>query len=168
MNFKEDKRILIGNDHGGYAAKVKILEHLQKKGYAVNNLGADDEEIVRYPNYVREVAGRISRGEYQKGILLCSTGIGMSIAANKYKGVRAAVVNSHYEAQMTRQHNNSNILCLGGKTNGIFDLLDFVDTWLENEYIGGRHEISLGIIEDIEEELGIRSGEAQDSESTQD
>ena len=167
MDFKTDKRILIGNDHGGYEAKVKIIEHLREKGYEVINIGSDDGEIVRYPNYVRKVAGPISQGEYQKGILICSTGIGMSIVANKYKGVRAAVVNSHYEAKMTRQHNDSNILCLGGKTNGIFDLLDFVDTWLENEYIGGRHAISLGIIEEIEEELGIKSGEAHDSKSTQ-
>lgn len=157
MDFKSDKRILIGNDHGGYEAKVKIAEHLREKGYEVIDVGSDDAEIVRYPNYVRKVAGPISKGENTKGILICSTGIGMCIAANKYKGIRAAQVNSHYAAKMTRQHNDSNILCLGGKTTGIFELLDYVDTWLENDYEGGRHAISLGIIDEIEDELGIKT-----------
>ena len=157
MEFKDDKRILIANDHGGYEAKVKIVKHLEEKGYEVSDLGSDDMEIVRYPNYVKKVAGAISAGSHTKGILICSTGIGMCIAANKFKGVRAALVNSHYEAKMTRQHNDSNILCLGGKTKGIFELLDYVDTWLENEYEGGRHAISLGIIEDIESELGFKT-----------
>ncbi|MDH3711763.1 MAG: ribose 5-phosphate isomerase B [Cyclobacteriaceae bacterium] len=156
MNFKDDNRILIANDHGGYEAKEKIAEHLRKKGFEVIDMGSDSQEIVRYPNYVKKVAAPISAGDYNKGILICSTGIGMSIAANKYKGVRAAVVGSHYEAKMTRQHNDSNILCLGGKTKGIFELIDYVDTWLENDYIGDRHTISLGIIEDIENELGIK------------
>jgi len=159
MDFKSDKRILIGNDHGGYDAKVKIAEHLQKKGYEVVNVGSESDEIVRYPNYVKKVAGPISKGEFGKGILICSTGIGMSIAANKFKGIRAAVVGSHYEAKMTRQHNNSNILCLGGKTKGIFELIDYVDTWLENDYVGERHAISLGIIEEIENELGTKTPE---------
>ncbi|MGI9543425.1 MAG: ribose 5-phosphate isomerase B [Cyclobacteriaceae bacterium] len=157
MDFKNDKRILIANDHGGYEAKVKIVKHLEEKGYEVHDFGSDDMEIVRYPNYVKKVAGAISTGAHTKGILICSTGIGMCIAANKFKGVRAALVNSHYEAKMTRQHNDSNILCLGGKTKGIFELLDYVETWLENEYEGGRHAISLGIIEDIESELGIKT-----------
>ena len=157
MDFLSDKRILIGNDHGGYEAKVTIAQHLKDKGYKVLDVGSESTEIVRYPHYVRKVAGPISRGEYSKGILICSTGIGMCIAANKFKGIRAAQVNSHYAAKMTRQHNDSNILCLGGKTTGIFELIDYVDTWLANEYEGGRHEISLGIIDEIEEDLGIKT-----------
>ena len=168
MDFKDDKRILIGNDHGGHEAKVKIETHLKAKGYEVLNVGSDSDEIVRYPDYVRKVAGPISNQEYTKGILICSTGIGMSIAANKYPGIRAAVVNSHYEAKMTRQHNNSNILCLGGKTSGIFDLLDFVDTWLENDYIGGRHAISLGKIDEIENELSLKTVTTKKTNPSQD
>lgn len=164
MDTTVDKRILIGCDHGGYEAKVKIKEHLAEKGYELIDVGSESTEIVRYPNYVKKVAGPISKQEYSRGILICSTGIGMCIAANKFKGIRAALVNSHYQAKMTRQHNDSNILCLGGKTTGIFDLLDFVDTWLEHEYIGGRHDISLGIIEDIENELGIKSADAVNPE----
>lgn len=157
MEPNSSKTILIGNDHGGYEAKEKITEHLRAKGYQVINVGSDHQEIVRYPHYVKKVAGPISRGEYIRGILICSTGIGMCIAANKYKGVRAALVTSHYTAKMTRCHNNSNILCLGGKTSGLFELLDYVDTWMEQEYEGGRHAISLGIIEEIENELGTQT-----------
>ena len=80
----------------------------------------------------------------------------MSIAANKVRGIRASVCTSHYMGKMTRQHNDSNVLCLGGKTTGIYEILDIVDAWLDNHYIGGRHEISLGLIRDMEEELGLR------------
>lgn len=156
MDFHGDKTILIANDHGGYEAKQIIADHLKKKGFKVVDLGSESEEIVRYPHYVKKVAAPISNGTHSKGILICSTGIGMCIAANKYKGVRAALVNSHYTAKMTRQHNNSNILCLGGKTSGPYELIDYVDTWLQHEYEGGRHAISLGIIEEIESELGIK------------
>ena len=157
MDFHSDKTILIGCDHGGYEAKETIKQHLTQSGYEVIDVGSNSTEIVRYPNYVKKVAGPISQGTHTKGILICSTGIGMCIAANKFKGVRAALVNSHYTAKLTRQHNDSNILCLGGKTSGIYELLDYVDTWLTHEYEGGRHAISLGIIKDIEEELGIKS-----------
>lgn len=156
MGFHTDKTILIANDHGGYEAKLEISGHLTAQGYKVIDMGSEGNEIVRYPNYVKKVAGPISKGSYTKGILICSTGIGMCIAANKFKGIRAALVNSHYTAKMTRQHNDSNILCLGGKTAGIYELKDYVDTWLKHEYEGGRHAISLGIIEEIEDTLGIK------------
>ena len=147
------KRIIIGNDHGGYEAKIEIAKHLKEKGIEVVNAGADSTEIVRYPHYARKVAGAVARGEFERGILVCSTGIGMSIAANKVKGVRASVCTSHYMAKMTRQHNDSNVLCLGGKITGVFEILDILDAWLANDYVGGRHEISLGLIRDMEEEL---------------
>ena len=149
-------RIIIGNDHGGYEAKLAVVKHLEGKGIEVTNVGADSTEIVRYPHYARKVAGAVARGEHERGILVCSTGIGMSIAANKIKGVRAALCTSHYMGMMTRQHNDSNVLCLGGKITGVFELLHIVDAWLENDYIGGRHDISLGIIREMEEELGLR------------
>lgn len=152
----DDKRIIIGNDHGGYQAKAALVDYLREQGYEVTDIGCESEDIVRYPHYARRVAGAVARGEYPRGILICSTGIGMSIAANKVRGVRASMCTSHYMAKMTRQHNDSNVLCLGGKITGIYEILDIVDAWLGNEYIGGRHDISLGIIRDTEEELGLR------------
>ena len=127
--------IIIGNDHGGYLAKVEIVKHLEERGVEVTDIGCESEDIVRYPLYARRVAGAVARGEFERGILICSTGIGMSIAANKVKRVRASVCTSHYMGKMT--------------------LLEIVDAWLENDYSGGRHEISLGLIRDMEEELGL-------------
>jgi ribose 5-phosphate isomerase B len=150
------KKIIIGNDHGGFAAKLDIVKHLREKGFEVTDIGCDSTEIVRYPHYAAKVAVAVARGEYDRGILLCSTGIGMSFAANKVKGIRAALCTSTYMAKMTRRHNDSNVLCLGGKITGIFELLDMVDAWLENEYEGGRHDISLGLVRQMEEDLGLK------------
>ncbi len=142
----------IGNDHGGYELKLEIIDHLKKRGIPVHDVGCDSTEIVRYPYFAAKVAGAISRGEISRGILVCSTGIGVSIIANKYRGVRASHVTSTYQAKMTRAHNDSNILCLGGKITGLFEALDMVDAWLDTEYEGGRHDISLGLIEEAEKE----------------
>ncbi|MBA4387964.1 MAG: ribose 5-phosphate isomerase B [Verrucomicrobia bacterium] len=150
------KRVMIGNDHGGYDTKIELVKHLSAKGIEVINAGSDSTEIVRYPLYARKVAGAVARGEVERGILICSTGIGMSIAANKIKGIRASVCTSHYMAMMTRQHNDSNVLCLGGKITGIFEIFDIVGAWLENNYIGDRHAISLKLISDMEDELGLK------------
>jgi len=146
----EKEIIWIGNDHGGYALKLRIIEYLKNTGYLVNDVGCDSTEIARYPYFAAKVAGAISRGEAVRGILICSTGIGMSIIANKYKRVRASLCASTYLAKMTRAHNNSNLLCLGGKTIGEFEALDILETWLTTEYTGGRHDISLGLIADAE------------------
>ncbi len=148
-------RIIVGNDHGGVEAKWAIVEHLEGRGIEAVNVGTDTEEIVRYPHYARRVAGAVARGEFPRGILICSTGIGMSIAANKVRGVRASLCTSDYMAMMTRQHNDSNVLCLGGKITGVFEILHIVDAWLDNDYVGGRHAISLGLIADMEAELGL-------------
>jgi len=145
--------IWIGNDHGGYELKLHILEYLDKKGIPYNNVGTDSSEIVRYPYFAAQVAEAVSKGEAKRGILICSTGIGMSIIANKYKGVRASLCTSTYMGKMTRAHNNSNILCLGGKITGVFEALDILEAWLTTGYEGGRHDISLGLIEEAEEEL---------------
>ena len=149
------KRIIIGNDHGGYEAKLELVKHLQAKGIEVVDAGCDSTEIVRYPHYARKVAGAVARGEFERGVLICSTGIGMSIAAIKIKGVRAALCTDSYMARMTRQHNDSNVLCLGGKITGIFELIDILDIWLAEDYLGGRHDISLGIIRDQEQAFGL-------------
>lgn len=145
------KAIWIGNDHGGYELKTKILEYLDQHDIPYNDVGCHSTDIVRYPYYVAKVAGAVSSGEADRGILICSTGIGMSIAANKYKGVRASLCATSYSGKMTRAHNNSNILCMGGKTIGTFEALEILEQWLTTEYEGGRHDISLGLIEEIEE-----------------
>ena len=145
--------IWIGNDHGGYELKLQIIEYLKSKGLNINDVGTHSTDIVRYPYYAAEVAGAISRGEAKRGILICSTGIGMSIIANKFKGVRASLCTSTYMAKMTRAHNDSNILCLGGKITGVFEVLDIVDAWIFGEFEGGRHNISLGLIKEAEQTL---------------
>lgn len=148
--------IIIGCDHGGFRLKGFIIEYLESQGISYTDIGCYSEDIVRYPNYASEVARRILCGEFTRGILICSTGIGMSIAANRFPGIRASAVSDHYTAMMTRQHNDSNILCLGGKVIGEFQAIDILDAWLSNEYIGGRHNISLGIIHDLEENIFAR------------
>lgn len=142
--------IIIGCDHGGYRLKGFIKEFLDQNEIPYTDIGCNSEEIVRYPYYAAEAARRIQSGEFTRGILICSTGIGMSIAANRYAGIRASAVSDHYTAAMTRQHNDSNVLCLGGKLIGEFAAIDILTAWLTNDYIGGRHDISLGLIQEIE------------------
>ncbi|MGF7141918.1 ribose 5-phosphate isomerase B [Anaerotaenia torta] len=149
----EQSKIWIGNDHGGYELKLAILRYLEEKEIEYMDVGSDSAEIVRYPYYGVQVAGAVSRGETDRGILICSTGIGMSIIANKYKGVRASLCTSTYMGKMTRKHNNSNLLCLGGKITGVLEAIDILEAWLTAEYEGGRHDISLGMIAEAEELL---------------
>lgn len=146
----EDKTIIIGNDHGGFDLKKSLITHFETKGYSFQDIGSHSKEIVRYPYYASAVANAVSTGKVLRGILICSTGIGMSIIANKYRGVRAAVCHSSYEGKMTAAHNNSNILCLGGQCVGTLEAIDIVSCWLNTQYDGGRHNISLGLIEDAE------------------
>ena len=145
------EKIIIGNDHGGYTLKTVLVKALKEKGYEVEDIGCHSEDIVRYPHYAAKVATTVSKNKAVRGILICSTGIGMSIIANKYKGVRAGLCYSSYQGKMTAAHNNSNVLCLGGRCIGPFEAIDIVNNWLETEYEGGRHDISLGLISDAEE-----------------
>lgn len=147
--MKNDE-IWIGNDHGGFQLKIEIVEYLRGKGIPFKNIGSDSEEIVRYPYYAATIANAVSKNRINRGILICSTGIGMSIIANKYKGVRASLCTNSYMGKMTRAHNNSNILCLGGKITGVNETLDILEAWLTTEYEGGRHDISLSLIEEAE------------------
>jgi ribose 5-phosphate isomerase B len=144
------KKIIIGNDHGGYDLKIVLVNDLKEKGYEVEDIGSHSRDIVRYPYYASKVASSVARKENLRGILICSTGIGMSITANKYEGVRAALCYSSYQGRMTSAHNKSNILCLGGRCIGDFEAIDIMDHWLNTEYEGGRHDISLGLIEEME------------------
>ncbi len=143
-------RIAIGNDHGGYCLKKALIRFLEENGYEVINYGSDSEEIVRYPYYAAKVCCAIQKGMADRGILICSTGIGMSIAANKYKGIRAALCYSTYQGKATSAHNKSNVLCFGGKCIGENEAIDILKAWLTMGYEGGRHDISLHLIQDIE------------------
>ena len=146
-------KIYIANDHGGVELKNRIIQEFAPKGYEFVNLGTDTTDIVRYPYYAEQVAKHVKADPESRGILICSTGIGMSMAANKFKGIRAALCTDAYMAKMTRRHNNSNVLCLGGQVTGILEALDMVELWLTTEFEGGRHCISLGLIDEIEDKL---------------
>lgn len=150
-------KIIIGNDHGGYKLKCRILAYLKEHNIEYNDIGSDSEEIVRYPYYAAKVADKIlSDPANTRGILICSTGIGMSIAANKFPGIRASLCTSSYMGKMTRAHNNSNILCLGGKITGEFEAIDILENWLNTPYQGGRHDISLNIIKESIENINFK------------
>lgn len=132
-------KIAIANDHGGTQLKHAIERHLSAKGITVINLGIDDNTSVDYPDYAKKVTDALLAKEADLGILCCGTGIGMSIAANKVAGIRAAVVSDTFSAQATREHNHSNVLCLGERVIGEGLALLLVDTWLAATPQEGRH-----------------------------
>lgn len=142
--------IAVGCDHGGYELAQKICKHLKEKGLEFKYFGTFDAKSVDYPDIAYPVAKAVADGEAEKGFLICGTGIGMSIAANKVKGVRAAVVTDHFSTKFTRLHNDTNILCLGGRVLGDLFALELVDIFLETEYEGGRHQNRLDKIAKIE------------------
>ena len=133
------KKIAIGCDHGGFDLMKKIMAHLDEKNYTYKCFGSFDGASVDYPDIAEPVAKSVANGEFDCGILVCGTGIGMSLAANKVKGVRAAVVSEHYSCKYTRLHNDANVLCLGGRVTGDMLALDLVDIFLETEAQGDRH-----------------------------
>ena len=143
-----EKRIIIGCDHGGLNLKNKVVEHLKEIGYEVEDLGTYTTESVDYPIYAKKVAHAVADGKYEKGIIICGTGIGVSIVANKVKGIRASLCGDTFSAKATRQHNNSNILCMGERVIGAGLALDIVDIWLTTEYEGGRHQKRIDMMED--------------------
>lgn len=132
--------IAIGSDHGGYLLKEEIKKHLKEKGYEFKDFGTDSTASCDYPVYAEKVCRAIQSGECEKGILVCGTGIGMSMCANKCKGIRAAVCGDHFSAEFTRKHNNANVLCLGARVIGAGVAMQLVDIFLTTEYEGGRHE----------------------------
>ena len=145
-------KIAIGCDHGGIVLKPAIVEYLQAKGVIVLDLGCYSTESVNYPVYAKAVAKAVVNGEADKGILLCGTGIGMSIAANKVKGIRAAVVSDAFCAKMCSAHNNANVLCLGGRVVDEKKAVELVDAWFTTPFEGGRHQDRVDMMMKIEEE----------------
>ncbi len=132
-------KIALGADHRGYKVKEKIKNHLESKEYEIEDFGTNSEESVDYTDFAIKVGESVAKKNSNRGILVCWTGIGMCIAANKVKGVRAASCLSKEAAQLTRQHNDSNVLCISAKFTPNDQLLEIVDTWLETEFEGGRH-----------------------------
>jgi ribose 5-phosphate isomerase B len=145
------EKIAIASDHAGRELKDDLKAYLASIGIEAIDMGVDNDSSVDYPDYGSPVAERVSSGEMQKGILICGTGIGMSILANKYRRVRAALVNDVYTARMAKEHNDANILVIGGRVIGKGLAREIVKTWLDTTFQGGRHQRRLDKINDIEE-----------------
>ena len=135
MNLK----IAIGSDHGGFRLKEEIKDYLRQQGVEYTDFGTYSTASVDYPDIAQAVGEKVAAGEFERGILICGTGIGISIAANKVPGVRAALCGDVFSARMSREHNNANILALGERVTGSGLALMIVQTWLETEFAGGRH-----------------------------
>lgn len=142
--------IAIGSDHGGYLLKEEIKKHLDAEGIEYRDFGTDSTASCDYPVFAEKVCRSIQQGECEKGILVCGTGIGMSMCANKCKGIRAAVCGDHFSAEFTRRHNNANVLCLGARVIGPGVALQLVDVFLTTEYEGGRHEKRVAMMMELE------------------
>lgn len=148
-------RIAIGSDHRGFQLKHRIIEFLRQKGIEVVDEGTHGNDSVDYPDFASVVAGKVSRGAADRGILICGTGIGMAIAANKFHGVRAAPCNDPLTAEMSRRHNDLNVLCLSADKIGESGVLErLIDTWVTTEFEGGRHARRLQKIAALEEANG--------------
>lgn len=148
-------KIAIGNDHTAVDMKRHIQKYLEAEGFEVLNLGTDSSERTDYPIYGRAVAEAVASGECDFGVLICGTGIGISLAANKVKGIRAAVCSEPYSARLTRQHNNANIIAFGARVVGTAMAEMIVDEFLHTEYEGGRHQRRIDMITAIEEGADI-------------
>ncbi len=146
-------QIAIGSDHAGFKMKEDVKKWLLDEGYQVKDFGTDSEDSVDYPDFAEKTAKNVAEGDSDLGILICGTGIGMAISANKVKGIRAARCHDSYSARMARAHNNSNILTFGSRVIGIELAKDIVKTYLTTEYSGGRHQRRVGKIDNIEKEM---------------
>lgn len=132
-------KIVIASDHGGFALKQQIIELLKSSDYEYTDMGCFSEESVDYPDIAFPAAEAVAKGEYDRGILICGTGIGVSICANKVNGIRCALCGDVLSAELTRQHNDSNMLAMGGRIIGVETAKAIVKTWLETDFAGGRH-----------------------------
>ena len=143
--------IAIGSDHAGFALKQQIVEHLRETGVEFKDFGCYNTESVHYTDYAAAVGNAVASGACEKGILICGTGIGISIAANKVKGVRAAHCHDTFCAKLTREHNDSNVLAMGGWVVGPQLAFEIVDIWLNTEFLGGRHQIRVDMLNKLDE-----------------
>lgn len=141
-------KVVIASDHGGFELKLKIKEYLLSQNYDVLDLGTDSNKSCDYPYFAKKLCSKILSGEFNKGILICGTGLGMSICANRFKGIRAACVSDTYSAKMSRSHNNSNVLCLGSRVLGAGLACDILDIWLNTSFEANRHQKRLDMIDE--------------------
>lgn len=143
-------KIVLASDHGGFQLRQEIANLLNEMNMDYEDMGCECEDSVDYPDYGIPAAERVAKGEFDLGILICGTGIGMSIAANKVKGIRCALVHDVFSAKATREHNNSNMIAMGGRVIGPGLAREIVKAWLEAEYEGGRHERRISKITEYE------------------
>ena len=153
------KKLAIGNDHVAVEMKKEIMAYLQEKGYEVINVGTDSTERFNYPVSGYKVAKMVASGEVDGGILICGTGVGISLSANKVEGIRAVVCSEPYSARLSRQHNNTNIVAFGARVIGVETAKDIVDAWLGGEYEGGRHQVRIDMIDEIQKTQRLAAAE---------
>jgi ribose 5-phosphate isomerase B len=139
--------ILIGSDHAGFSLKSFLKEVMEQDGLQVVDVGCAADISCDYPDYARLLCERIQSGEAPRGVLICGTGLGMSMAANRFRGIRAALCTSEYQARMSRAHNDANVLIIGGRITGVEIALSILRTWLETSFEGGRHQRRIDRIE---------------------
>ena len=142
-------KIAVASDHGGFALKEKVKEHLVQRGFDVDDLGTHSEDSVDYPSYGKACGEAVASGKADLGVVVCGTGIGISIAANKVKGIRCGLCTSVEMAHLTKQHNNANMLALGGRTTEPELALKIVDEWLDTEFEGGRHQRRVDMLDQM-------------------
>jgi len=151
-------KIAIAADHGGYGLKEQIKQKLDSMGLTYQDFGTDSEASVDYPDYGIQVAEGIARGEFDRGILICGTGLGMSIVANKVPGVRCALLHDTFSAKATREHNDTNVMAMGARVIGPGLAEEIVEIWLTTEFAGGRHAQRLDKVAAIEARYGREEG----------
>ena len=154
------KKIAIASDHGGFELKESIITFLLKKGWEVDNLGAPSTDSVDYPDYGIKVAKAIIDKKIVRGILICGTGVGMSIVVNRFPGIRGTLCSDVYTAKMCREHNDSNVLIMGGRVIGVSLAMEILDIWLNTEFEGGRHQRRLDKIKNIDARLKTKSSDS--------
>ena len=147
----ENKTIIIGCDHGGYELKLAVIRHLTENGYTVTDVGTDSTASCNYPDYAHALGKKIKEGVAPLGILICGTGIGMSMAANKHVGIRAAACENTFSARMTRMHNDANVLCMGERVIGPGLACDLVDLFISTDFEGGRHQIRVDLVNSFDQ-----------------
>lgn len=143
-------KIALASDHGGYSLKAEIAKYLQQINIAFEDLGCNSEASVDYPDFAFQVSKQVNEGRADRGILVCGTGVGMAIAANKMPGIRAAAINDLYTARLTREHNNLNVLCLGGRVTAVNLALEIVSAFINIPFAGSRHQNRLDKIHQLE------------------
>jgi len=151
------KKIAIASDHGGFELKESIITFLLKKDWEVDNLGASSTDSVDYPDYGIKLAQAITDKKFVRGILICGTGVGMSIVVNRFPGIRGTLCSDVYTAKMCREHNDSNVLIMGGRVIEVSLAIEILETWLNTEFEGGRHKRRLDKIKEIDANLKTKS-----------